>query len=158
MNLLDAISVWTFFDSGAETGVPSPISRDNYTAAPTSHLAAYWPHIVYQPAENTSSLVSLTFNCSQTGENVKNCWRKETLKTTTPKVGTPLAIVPMRDEGTAMGVFYREERKGEGDGKDGRLVCFLEEGGVPQNVWTSRKSNFTIHDSTSKKRKLTFPS
>lgn len=123
----DYVSEWIFPDNAPPAGLPGSLNTGKYAAAETSQLTSYWPTIVYQ--SDDGNLSGLSFDCSD--KSTANCWHKAPLRTTAAKEGTPLAIVPLRDNLTSTTLFYQQE--------DGKLVSYEEDFRIASRVWTNRE-------------------
>lgn len=118
------LNEWIFPDTGPNTGQAGPLNQQKYMAHSESNLAFYWPQLVYQGL--SGEIRGNHFECYRKNE----CWHETVLTTSAATNGTPLAIVPLRNNLSSTGLFYREE--------SGRCVNYKEDNGDAWGVWTSQ--------------------
>ena len=102
-----------------------------------TELTSYWPQIVFQGM--SGEIRANSYECHRKNE----CWHEKVLETSSAANGTRLALIPLQNNRSSTGLFYRE--------KSGRYVNYKEEDDQPWGVWTNRKlltSRSTISSSS----------
>lgn len=123
--LPDYLREWIFPDSGPAIGQPGSLSAQMYIAHEETKLGFYWPSLVYQGM--SGEIREAHFECHRENE----CWHDNVLRTTEASNGTRLVTVPMRNNISSTGLFYREE--------GGKVLNYKEDNGQASEIWANRK-------------------
>ncbi|ORY12103.1 hypothetical protein BCR34DRAFT_663998 [Clohesyomyces aquaticus] len=140
---LNYVSEWIFPDKGPEEGQPGSLNQQRYTASDISHIAFYWPELVYQ--SNGGELRLVSFEC-----RTKNrCWHDSTLPTTDASNGTQLAMIPLTNNLSSLALFYSQE--------DGAYVSYIDRFGQASEIWGTRPKWYGTDELVRHRRRLERP-
>lgn len=97
-----------------------------YVAHKNSRLASYGSHVVYQGVNG--EVRDAHYECH--GKDA--CWHDRILNTTKASNGTQLALIPLQNRLSSLGLFYQEE--------GGRFLKYAEDEDSVGSLWENRES------------------